>query len=109
MAKKIGKRTITVVRKPKVDRLSDTPAGEAVEHQIAGCVIAPRTSFEEGRGWVIVEGLMVVAPYDSDILADDRVRVETGEPLWNVGGEPGNYEDKKARGKATIFYLTRVT
>ena len=50
MAKKIGARTVTVIRAPKVDRLSDVPAGEAPEHDITGCVVMPRTSHEEERG-----------------------------------------------------------
>lgn len=108
MAKKIGARTITVVRQAKVDRLSDeTP--EPSEHTVEGCVVLPRSSFEEGRGWVVVEGRQVIAPYAADVTADDKVRLEPGGPLWSVDGEPGDYEDKKARGKATIFYLTRAS
>ena len=107
MARGIGSRTITVVRQAKVDRLSDEVAAAPVEHEITGCAVLPRSSFEEGKGWVIVEGLQVFAPYGADITADDRVRTEPGEPLWNVDGKPGDYEDKKARGRVTIFYLTR--
>lgn len=106
MAKKIGKRTVTVIRKTKVDRLSSTPAAEAPEHDIEGCAVLPRSSFEEGKGWVIVEGRQVIAPYGADVLATDQVRIDG--VVWNVDGEPGDYEDKKARGKATMFYLTRV-
>lgn len=106
MAKKIGARTVTVIRAPKVDRLSDAPAGEAPEHDIEGCAVMPRTSHEEERGWVIVEGRMIVAPHGSDILADDQVRVDN--EVWDVDGEPGDYENKKAQGKATIFYLKRL-
>lgn len=106
MAKKIGARTITVVRAPKVDRLSDTPAPGATQFPIRDCVVLPRTSHEEERGWVIVAGRMVIAPYGSDVLADDQVIVDN--ETWDVDGEPGDYEDKRARGKATIFYLKRV-
>lgn len=106
MAKKIGSRTVTVVRVPKRDRLDQTPIPTPPEHDIEGCAVMPRTSHEEERGWVIVEGRMVVAPYGADVLADDQVRVD-GE-LWDVDGEPGDYEDKKGRGKATIFYLKRL-
>lgn len=105
MAKKIGSRTITVVRKPKVDRLSTAPAGAPPEHDIEGCAVMPRTSHEEERGWVIVEGRMVVAPYGADVLATDLVRVD-GE-TWEVDGEPGDYENKRGKGKATILYLKR--
>lgn len=107
MAKKIGRRTVTVVRTPKVDRLDDAPTGAAPEHDVEGCAVLPRSSFEEGKGWVIVEGRQVIAPYGADVTADDKVRLEPGGPLWSVDGEPGDYEDKRARGKATIFYLTR--
>jgi hypothetical protein len=106
VAKKIGARTVTVIRAPKVDRLSSEPAGPAPEHDIEGCAVMPRTSHEEERGWVIVEGRMVVAPHGSDILADDQVRVDN--EVWDVDGEPGDYENKKAQGKATIFYLKRL-
>lgn len=106
MAKKIGKRTITVIRKAKVDRLSDAPTGAAPTHDIKGCAILPRTSNEEGKGWVIVEGQMVIAPYGSDVLADDQVRIDG--VTWEVDGQPGDYENKRAVGKATIIYLKRL-
>lgn len=105
MAKKIGTRTVRVVREPKVDRLSSPMQGPAAEHDIEGCAIVPRSSNEEGRGWVIVEGRMVVAPFESDVLATDKVRVDG--ILWDVDGEPGDYETTKGKGKATIFYLKR--
>lgn len=105
MAKKIGSRTITVVRKAKVDRLSSAPAGAAPEHDVVGCVVLPRTSHEEERGWVVVEGRMIIAPYGADVLATDLVRVD-GE-TWEVDGAPGDYENKRGKGKATILYLKR--
>lgn len=105
MAKPIGKRTVTVIRAPKVDRLKGDAAGPPAEHDIKGCVVTPRASNEEGKGWVIVEGRMIVAPYGSDVRATDKVRVDG--LVWEVDGEPGDYEDKKARGKATLFYLKR--
>lgn len=106
MAKKIGSRTVTVVRKAKVDRLDEAPLGPPPTHDLTGCAVLPRTSHEEERGWVIVEGRMVVAPYGADVLATDQAVVD-GE-TWDVDGEPGDYEDKRGRGKATIFYLKRV-
>ena len=107
MAKKIGKRTITVIRAPKVDKLKTAPAGEPPEHTIAGCAILPRASEEEGRGWVILEGRMIIAPYGADVLATDLVRLDDGT-TWEVDGEPGDYENKRAQGKATMFYLKRL-
>lgn len=106
MAKKIGSRTVTVVRAPKRDRFDTSPVTAPAEHDIENCAVLPRTSHEEGKGWVIVKGRMVIAPYGADILATDEVRLEPGGQLWQVDGEPGEYEDRRARGKATIFYLT---
>lgn len=107
MAQKIGKRVVIVIRAPKVDRLNDPAQGPAAEHSIEGCAIAPRSANEEGKGWVIVEGRMVIAPFNSDVLATDKVRIQGETTVWEVDGAPGDYEDKKARGKATIFYLKR--
>lgn len=106
MPKKIGSRTIIVVRKAKVDRLSSTPAGAPPEHSVVGCAILPRTSHEEDRGWVVVEGRMIIAPFGADVLADDLVRID-GE-TWEVDGAPGDYENKRGKGKATIFYLKKL-
>ena len=105
MAKKIGSRTITVVRKPKVDRLGTAPGGTPPEHDVVGCAILPRTSHEEERGWVVVEGRMIIAPFGADVLADDLVRVDG--VTWEVDGAPGPYENKRGQGKATIFYLKK--
>lgn len=106
MAKKIGSRTITVVRKTKVDRLSSTAPGAAPEHDVVGCAVLPRTSHEEDKGWVVVEGRMIIAPFGADVLATDLVRVD-GE-TWEVDGAPGDYENLKGKGKATIFYLKKL-
>lgn len=108
MAKRIGKRTITVVRQAKVDRLSTTPAADAVEHDIPGCAILPKSVFEDGKGWVVTEDMSVFAPYGSDILAGDIVMLPGDARPWNVDGTPGNYENKRAVGKATILTLTRT-
>lgn len=113
MAKKIGSETIHVIRKPKVDRLSsDNPA--SAEHDIEGCVILPRlasgaqNSAEQGKGWVIIEGKMIIAPFGSDIQADDAVTIPGDTVKWQVDGAPGPYSNKRGRGKAVIFYLKRL-
>jgi hypothetical protein len=106
VAKKIGSRTITVVRKPKVDRLATAPTGAPPEHDVKGCAVLPRTSHEEERGWVVVEGRMILAPYGADVLASDLVKVD-GE-TWEVDGAPGDYENRRGKGKATIFYLKKL-
>lgn len=107
MAKNIGKRTITVIRAPKVDRLSDSSSSTPSSFTISGCAIAPRSSFEDGKGWVTVDGYMVAAPFGSDIVADDKVKLPDGT-TWDVDGAPGQYENKHASGKACIVYLKRV-
>lgn len=106
MAKKIGKRTITVIRPPKTGRLDPVPVGAPPEHDIDGCAVLPRSSYEEGKGWTIVQGRQIIAPYGADVLATDQVRVDG--VVWSVDGEPGDYEDRNARGKATMFYLKRL-
>lgn len=103
MAKKIGTRTIVVVRETKVDRFDDAPAAAPDRHDVTGCAVLPRTSHEEERGWVIVDGRMIIAPYGADVLATDKVEVDG--KTWEVDGEPGDYENKRGQGKATMFYL----
>lgn len=107
MARKIGKRTIVVIREPKVDRLKGDAQGPAPEHEVAGCAVLPRSAMEEGKGWVIIEGRMVVAPYGADVKGTDKVRIKGETTVWEVDGEPGDYENKDAVGKATILYLKR--
>lgn len=105
MAKKIGSRTITVIRAAKTDRLDEPASGTPVEFDVEGCAVVPRTSFEQEKGWVIVEGRQVAAPHGADVLATDKIRLD-GE-VWEVDGAPGDYENKRGYGKATIFYLTK--
>lgn len=105
MAKKIGKRTVTIIRKTKVDPLDDATEGSAPEHDITGCAVLPRASYEQDRGWTTVEGRMIIAPFGSDVDSDDQVRVD-GE-VWQVDGAPGDYENKRGVEKATIFYLKK--
>lgn len=107
MAKTPGSETVTVVRVPKVDKLKPKPTGPAPEHDIEGCAILPRSSEEEGKGWVTVDGHMVIAPFGSDVLATDHVRTPDGV-TWQVDGTPGSYKNRRGKGKAVIFYLERV-
>jgi hypothetical protein len=99
-----GVETVRVVREPRRDRLDGPAQGPADEHDIEGCQTLPRSSHEEGRGWVIIEGRMVIAPYGADVRGSDKVRVDG--VLWDVDGEPGHYQ-KKGKPKATIFYLKK--
>ena len=105
MAKKMGVETVTVVRGGKVDKFSrDTPA--TAEHYITGCSVLPRSMLDENKGWTIVDGKQVIAPFGSDVLPGDQIRY--GGVLWNVDGVPGSYRNRAGLGKAVIFYLERV-
>lgn len=105
MAKKIGTRTIIVTRTPKVDSLSDDTPDTPDPHEIDGCAVLPRTSFERDKGWIVVDGRQIIAPYGADVLADDKVDVD--DLTWQVDGVPGNYEKRNGKPRATIFYLKR--
>lgn len=108
MTRKIGSETIKVRRTVKVDRFAEPSATPPAEHDVTGCVVLPRLSDEQDKGWTIVEGKMIIAPFGSDVLADDQVQVP-GEAGWyEVDGQPGAYKNTGGRGKAVIFYLKRV-
>jgi hypothetical protein len=51
---------------------------------------------------------MVVSPYGSEITADDLVSIKGSTDVWEVDGEPGDYETKRGKGKATIVYLKKA-
>lgn len=108
MAKKIGIHTITVKRQAKVDRLSTTPAAAPADHEVKGCAILPKSTFEEGKGWTITDDKQVFAPYGADVLPGDKVLLPGDPKPWNVDGTAGDYENKRGVGKATIINLTRT-
>lgn len=90
----MGGVTITVVRGGGSDQHGDPLP--SVEHQIAECTVAPRPGAEDNRqGEVIIVGLTLFAPFDADIAATDRVRIEN--PKWagtyDVVGEPGRWQN----------------
>ncbi len=95
------RETVTVVRKPKVDKLKPT-AGAAVEIPVKRCVVLPRASNETDGGWVQVSGFTVIAPVGSDIRPDDQLRIRG--VLYAVEGEPGVYPVRK--GKLGVFVTT---
>lgn len=99
-----GTETVTVVRKPRVDKLKPTPAVEE-RFDIEKCIVWPRASHEEGKGWVQIEGYNVFAPPGSDIVADDQV-ICRGE-IHSVDGKPGDYQ-KNGKGKGLLVTLERV-
>lgn len=99
-----GKETVTVVRKPKVDKLKPA-SGPTAEIEIEDCFVIPRGSYERDRGWVQVSGFTIWAPAGSPpVRADDLVRVR-GE-LYSVEGEPGDFGRK--RGPSISITVGRV-
>ena len=61
---------------------------------------------EEGRGWIQLDGYTVIAPHGSDVLADDDVIVR-GE-TFAVEGVPGDFRNRKGKGKALMITLSGV-
>ena len=73
------------------DNSGDPIPDTRIEHDIAGCGVAPRYSTEpteRGRQGVIV-GLTVYAPTGSDVLSSDSLRVR-GD-LFVVDGHPAEW------------------
>src|SRR5690349_13207299 len=95
------RETVTIVRKPRVDRLKPA-SGPVEEAPVSRCIVLPRASNETDAGWVQVSGYTVIAPVGSDFRPDDQVRIR-GE-LYAVIGEPGEYPVKK--GKPGVFVTT---
>jgi hypothetical protein len=116
-----GARIATVVRKPKVDKLSPTPAGATIETTLIGLIVLPRQTYEQGKGWITIDGRDVyILPTsraipagttiprkveDGDVLASDQMRID-GD-TWQVDGQPAAY-DKGTTRKATLIRLKRV-
>ena len=86
-----AKETVRVVRKARVDKLKPA-AGPTEEFDIKRCVVVPRASHEEGRGWVQIDGYTVLTPKGSDIRPDDQV-ICRGE-IHSVIGKPGDFGRK---------------
>jgi hypothetical protein len=101
-----GTVTITVVRKPRVDRLKPTPAVEQ-RFDIPGCVVWPRASNEADQGWVQISGENVFCPPGSDVVAEDEVLLRGSR--YSVKGEPGFFETKKGKAKGIMVTLEKVT
>lgn len=114
-----GARSITRIRKVKVDSLDPRPATPADSLPINGVIILPRQSFEQGRGYVTIEGWdiyilpssKVVAGVarrgylDGDIVSSDLIDIDGKR--WQVDGEPAPY-DKGDKRKATLIKVKKV-
>ena len=113
-SKKVGARSIWVKRRIRVDKLKrPDPNVVAPVHEVKGCSVLPRWASgaqgnESDKGWIITNGRQVIAPYKSDIRADDIVSLDPMFPpevTFEVDGIPGDYENKRGKGKATMLYL----
>lgn len=82
---------VKVVRNPRPSKLRPNPGAEQ-RFDVEGCLVWPRASNEEGKGWVQISGYGVLFPAGSDIVASDQVLCR-GE-LHSVVGKPGDYGRK---------------
>lgn len=97
------KETVTIVRKPKVDKLKPA-SGPSAEIPVEKCIVLPRASNETDGGWVQRSGWSVYAPVGAPFRPDDQVRVR-GE-LYAVEGVPGVFPVK--RGIGVVVTLERI-
>lgn len=89
--------TVTILRPgPASEDIygNDVP-GAPTEIPVAGCAVAPRDGTGAGANEItdardtVIAGLIVYAPYGTDIRATDRIRV--GEAVYEVDGQPGSF------------------
>ena len=114
MAKPMGKQSVWVIRRHRVDRLSDDVDVREERRELKHCTLLPRWASgaqgnENDKGWTITEGYQVLAPYGSDVVADDIIITDIDPSKeWEVDGMPGVYTNKRGKGKMTMFFLKRV-
>jgi hypothetical protein len=88
--------TVTVKRPTSTgDRWGDKTS-PPVDHQVHGCAVYPRGSGNAAREQLdaretITEGLVLLAPFGSDIKATDEVVLPNGQ-RYRVDGEPGSWQ-----------------
>lgn len=84
-----GNETITVKPQVKVDKLRTSTEAPPAPYDIPGCIVWPRSSKEEGKGWVTIDGENVFCPPGSVVPASARVTLRGVE--YEVQGTPGDY------------------
>lgn len=86
--------TVYVRRPGGVDRFGDPdPGSPATMHTLSGCSVSPRTSSEDNnRGDTVIIGLTLMAAYDADLGAADRIELPDGS-TYEVEGEPGRWQN----------------
>lgn len=105
-----GATTVTVVRKPRKDRLKPEASAEE-RFDLPGCIVFPRASNEEGAGWIQISGENLFIPAGSsprwkDVVAEDEIILR--EARYSVTGEPGYFE-KSGKAKGILVTLEKVT
>ena len=116
-----GSRTAVRIRPTgRRGSIHSSPTGDERIY-LSGLIVLPRQFYEEGKGWVTIEGR------DVYILASSRVQGVVGGPsrgydpddvrasdqfeldgeTWQVDGPPADYEKGVVR-KATLVRLKRV-
>jgi len=100
------KGTETIIRHRASGRDADgDPIPGGADVSIPYCIITPRTSEEEGRGEVILDGQNVFAPPGTDIIPTDEVTARGTR--YEVDGVPGDLRTSKGRPKQTWVVLKR--
>jgi hypothetical protein len=115
-----GARDITVIRKPRVDKLSPASSDPITGLPITNVIILPRQTKEEGQGWITLEGWDIYimptskvqdvggprAYIDGDILPTDFIQID--DALWAVDGHVAPF-DSGAKRKATQVKVKRAS
>lgn len=84
--------TVVRIRPPGRDEYGDPLSADSEEDDIPDCVVSPRLSTEvtaPGRQGVVV-GLTLYAPYGTDLVHTDQVKVDG--VLYELDGEPGPWK-----------------
>lgn len=87
---------VTVERDAGLDEYGDAVTDYPILNiELTGCWVAPSTSADiDGRAREgATDRITLRAPYGSDILPADKVRIDGGpfDGLWEVDGDPANW------------------
>jgi hypothetical protein len=100
-----GTETVTIFPPVALDSHGD-PAGDTPDPiPVRGCITWPRTSTEEGRGEIVIDGLNVFMPAGAP-QPDAKARMGARGSVWEIDGAPGLYL-KGGTEKGTIVALKR--
>ena len=104
-----GSETVYIQPEQAKDSHGD-PVGEPPEPvQVDECIVWPRTSTEEGRGEVIIDGFNVYMPPETAVLPGPKDDVIARGERYAVIGTPGEYISKGGQEKGTLVVLGRRT